>query len=126
MLGDGHAEQPGDAFVRRGRTHDAPDGVVTDLGIEVARWYRAQVPLPGRRASTVVPDRPVVGRIWLLSAVVGSFVGGAVLGATLTLRTSRWAMCFPAAAVVLASGFALYQGLPRQRARRTAHDRTVS
>jgi uncharacterized membrane protein YoaK (UPF0700 family) len=91
-------------------------GVVTDLGIEVARWYRwyrAQVPFPSWRASTAVPDRPVVGRISLLSAVAASFITGAVLGATLTLRASRWAMCFPAGAVLLASGFAVYQGLPR-------------
>jgi uncharacterized membrane protein YoaK (UPF0700 family) len=92
-------------------------GVVTDLGIEVARWYRwyrAQVPLPGLRPASIVPERPVVGRISLLSAITGSFVVGGVLGATLTLRASRWAMCFPAAAVALASGFALYQGLPRR------------
>jgi uncharacterized membrane protein YoaK (UPF0700 family) len=92
-------------------------GVVTDLGIEAARWYRwyrAQVPLPTPRSAAAVPERPAVGRISLLSAVTGSFVVGAVLGATLTLRASRWAMCFPAAAVLLASGFALYQGLPRR------------
>jgi uncharacterized membrane protein YoaK (UPF0700 family) len=92
-------------------------GVVTDLGIEVARWYRwyhAQLPVPARRPSEILPDRPVVGRISLLAAVAGSFIVGAVLGSTLTLRASRWAMCFPAAAVLLASGFALYQGLPRK------------
>lgn len=92
-------------------------GVVTDLGIEAARWfrwYRAQLPLPHRPAPGSLPERPVVGRISLLGAVTASFVAGAVLGATLTLRASRWAMCVPAAAVVLASGFALYQGLPRK------------
>jgi uncharacterized membrane protein YoaK (UPF0700 family) len=90
-------------------------GVVTDLGIEVARWYRwyrAQVPLP-RRASGTLPERPAVGRLSLLSAISASFVVGGILGATLTLRASRWAMCFPAAAVALASGFALYQSSPR-------------
>jgi uncharacterized membrane protein YoaK (UPF0700 family) len=92
-------------------------GVVTDLGIEVARWYRwyrAQVSLPGLRASSILPERPVLGRISLLSVISGSFVIGGVLGATLTLRASRWAMCFPAAAVALASSFAFYQGLPRR------------
>lgn len=94
-------------------------GVVTDLGIESARWYRwyrAQLPLP-RRASRSLPERPVVGRISLLSAITGSFVVGAVLGATLTLRASRWAMLFPVAAILVASAFALYQGLPRKAAR---------
>lgn len=93
-------------------------GVVTDLGIEVARWYRwyqAQLPLPTRRPSEVLPERPAVGRISLLSAVTGSFVAGAVLGATLTLRASRWAMCFPAGAILLASGFAYHQGRPRKK-----------
>ena len=92
-------------------------GVVTDLGIEAARWYRwyqAQLPLPVRRASEILPDRPAVGRIALLSAVTASFVVGAVLGATLTLRASRWAMCFPAAAILLASGFAFHQGRSRR------------
>jgi uncharacterized membrane protein YoaK (UPF0700 family) len=96
-------------------------GVVTDLGIEAVRWYRwsrAQLPLPIGRAFTVPPDKPAVGRISLLSAVATSFVVGAVLGATLTLRASRWAMCFPAAAILLASGFAFYQGLPRKAALR--------
>jgi len=94
-------------------------GVVTDLGIEAARWYRwyrAQLPLPARAASETLPDRPVVARVLLLSAVTGSFVVGAVFGSTLTLRASRWAMCFPAAAVLLASAFAFYQGLLRKAA----------
>ncbi len=94
-------------------------GVVTDLGIEAARWYRwyqATLPLPIRRPSEVLPERPAFGRVSLLSAVVGSFVVGAVFGSTLTLRASRWAMCFPAAAILLASAFAFYQGLPRKAA----------
>jgi uncharacterized membrane protein YoaK (UPF0700 family) len=92
-------------------------GVVTDLGIEVARWYRwyrAQLPLPTRRPSEVLPDRPAFDRVSLLSAITGSFIVGALFGAILTLRTSRWAMCFPAAAILLASGFAFYQRLPRK------------
>lgn len=91
-------------------------GVITDLGIEAARWYRwyqAQLPLPLREASEPMPERPAIGRISLLSAIVASFIIGAVLGASLTLRVSRWAMCFPAAAILLASAFALYQGSPR-------------
>jgi uncharacterized membrane protein YoaK (UPF0700 family) len=93
-------------------------GVVTDLGIETARWYRwyrAQLPLPTRRPSEILPERPAVGRISLLSAVTASFVVGAVLGATLTLRASRWAMCFPAGAILLASAFAFHQARVRQR-----------
>jgi uncharacterized membrane protein YoaK (UPF0700 family) len=94
-------------------------GVVTDLAIEVARWYRwyqAQLPLPTRRPSEVLPNRPDIGRISLLSAVTGSFVVGALFGAIFTLRISRWAMCFPAAAILVASAFAFYQGLQRKTA----------
>jgi uncharacterized membrane protein YoaK (UPF0700 family) len=95
-------------------------GVVTDLGIEAARWYRwyqARLPLPGRRASAAaLPERPAAGRISLLSTVSASFVVGAISGATLTLRASRWAMLFPAGAVALASAYAFYQGLPRKAA----------
>jgi uncharacterized membrane protein YoaK (UPF0700 family) len=94
-------------------------GVVTDLGIEVARWYRwyqAQLPLPTRRPSEVLPNRPDIGRISILSTVTGSFVVGALFGAIFTLRISRWAMCVPAAAILLASAFAFYQGLQRKTA----------
>jgi uncharacterized membrane protein YoaK (UPF0700 family) len=94
-------------------------GIVTDLGIEVARWYRwyqAQLPLGARRTAERMPARPAPGRITLLIAVTGSFVVGAVLGASLTFRASRWAMCFPAAAILSASAFAFHQGARHTRA----------
>lgn len=95
-------------------------GVVTDLGIEAARWYTwygAQLRRSRREQSELVPERPTATRGLLLSAVTGSFVVGAVFGSTLTLRASRWAMCLPAGAILLASAFAFYQGLPRNAAR---------
>jgi uncharacterized membrane protein YoaK (UPF0700 family) len=85
-------------------------GVVTDLGIEAARWYRwhrarmESVPLliAGRNP----PQRPPLMRSVLLLTIVGAFAVGAVSGAVLTLQWSRWAMVFPAVAVLLASAFA--------------------
>ena len=89
-------------------------GVVTDLGIEAARWYRwYRAQLRTRAPSEPLPERPPVGRISLLCAIISSFIVGAVFGASLTLRVSRWAMCIPAAAITLASAFAFYQGSPR-------------
>ena len=93
-------------------------GVVTDLGIETARWYRwyqARLPLPNRRGSVAaLPEKPAAGRISLLGTVTASFVLGAIAGATLTLRASRWAMLLPAGAVALAGAYAFYQRLPRK------------
>jgi uncharacterized membrane protein YoaK (UPF0700 family) len=91
-------------------------GIVTDLGIETARWYRwYQAQLLPARASRHLPERPPVGRISLLVAIVVSFVLGAAVGGTLTLRASRWAMCLPAAAVAVTSAFAFYQGMRDER-----------
>lgn len=89
-------------------------GVVTDLGIEAARWYRwhraqllPRVPtlLPGRS----LPTRPTSGRVILLGTVVAAFLVGAILGGLATLRASRWAMAAPAAAIMLASAYALWE-----------------
>jgi uncharacterized membrane protein YoaK (UPF0700 family) len=84
-------------------------GVVTDLGIEAARWYRwhksqLNVPLlvPGRNE----PQRPTLAKSILLLTITSSFMTGAVAGALLTLRASRWSMVFPAVAIFLASGYA--------------------
>lgn len=93
-------------------------GVVTDLGIEVARWYRwyrsklrAVPQLLGDREPA---QRPAGFRSLLLTVIVVAFVCGAILGATLTEHASRWAMAFPAVAVFAASMFAFSQRSPRQ------------
>jgi uncharacterized membrane protein YoaK (UPF0700 family) len=88
-------------------------GVVTDLGIEAARWYRfyrsklraLPLLLHGREPTT----QPSATRSLLLGVIVVAFVAGAIFGALLTRHTSRWAMGFPAIAVFLASGFAFSQ-----------------
>lgn len=91
-------------------------GVMTDLGIETARWYRWQQARILRRNGPISSNAPppALGRIWLLCTIIAAFVAGAAAGAILTFRASRWAMCFPAAAVGLASAFAFYQGSVRR------------
>jgi uncharacterized membrane protein YoaK (UPF0700 family) len=86
-------------------------GVLTDLGMETARWLRFhQLRVLSGTASP--QERPTAARMWLLTTIVLSFVAGAALGAVLTARISRWAMCLPAGSVALASLFALLQGSP--------------
>jgi uncharacterized membrane protein YoaK (UPF0700 family) len=84
-------------------------GIVTDLAIESARWYRWQ------RAKLHVPQlfpdrspavRPAPEKLMLLLTIVGAFTTGALLGAELTLRASRWAMLMPAAAILAACLYA--------------------
>lgn len=86
-------------------------GIVTDLGIEGVRWYRWYRQRLLDRPHASRPPRPAPdGRIALLSAITVSFVVGAVVGAVLTARASRWAMCLPAALIGAASAFAFHQG----------------
>lgn len=88
-------------------------GVMTDLAIESARWYRWH-----RAKLSVVPvllgggskaERPQPARALLLGTIVVMFVSGAIIGAMLTMRTSRWAMVFPALAVAAAAAIGLLQ-----------------
>jgi uncharacterized membrane protein YoaK (UPF0700 family) len=88
-------------------------GIVTDLGIETARWYRwhhARLLRPPR-ASQAPRQRPD-NRIVLHLAITVSFIVGAAVGAVLTARASRWAMCLPAALAATAAAFAALQARP--------------
>lgn len=86
-------------------------GIVTDLGIEGVRWYRwYHHRILGRVRASRPPRQAPDGRIALLAAITFSFVVGAAVGAVLTARASRWAMCLPAALIGAASAFAFYQG----------------
>lgn len=84
-------------------------GVITDLGVESARWYlwnRAKL----SRIPTLLPirelTRPLVMRTILLATITVAFTVGAVCGAFLTFRLSRWSMLVPAFAVLSASLYA--------------------
>jgi uncharacterized membrane protein YoaK (UPF0700 family) len=87
-------------------------GIMTDLGIEAARWYRwlrhrMAVPalLPGRAR----PTKPSKQHALLLSTITLAFFVGVSVGAALTLYTQRWAMVLPALATLALSAYAFSQ-----------------
>ena len=70
-------------------------------GIEAARWFRWY------RSRG---ERPVSARSMLLLIIITTFTTGAVIGALVTYRASRWAMVAPAIAILAASVYALLDG----------------
>lgn len=82
-------------------------GVMTDLAIESARWYRWHraklAVMPMLLGSGSKAERPQPGRAGLLGTIVVTFIAGALVGAVLTFRISRWAMVLPAMGVLAAS-----------------------
>jgi uncharacterized membrane protein YoaK (UPF0700 family) len=80
-------------------------GVVTDLGIEMARWFRhwrgglsevMHVRLVVGRDPLV---RPAIAKIYLLATIAFAFLFGAGLGAVMAVHLGHAAMLFAAAAV---------------------------
>lgn len=93
-------------------------GVVTDLGIESARWVRwtfghasRLLPLEGR---IVAISRPQSATSVLLLTILFGFMTGAVLGAEMTALRGPQALYAPAIALVLA---AVYSGWTGRHAR---------
>jgi len=87
-------------------------GVVTDLGIEAARWFRFWR-LRVSNATRVrllfgrnLPERPAAPKVRLLVTIVGSFLLGASLGALSAIRLRHWAMIVAALAVAACSAYA--------------------
>jgi uncharacterized membrane protein YoaK (UPF0700 family) len=83
-------------------------GVVTDLGIETARWFswwRSSVARPSVKGRPV-RERPVVAKIRLHTTIVSTFTLGAVLGCALALRWHQLTMLLPCAAVASAAIYA--------------------
>jgi uncharacterized membrane protein YoaK (UPF0700 family) len=88
-------------------------GVVTDLGIESARWFRfwrrslsevTRVPLVlGRNPA----ERPAVGKVLLLATIAVSFVSGASLGAYAAVHWHHASMLIAATAVAACAAYAL-------------------
>jgi uncharacterized membrane protein YoaK (UPF0700 family) len=92
-------------------------GVVTDLGIELVRWYRWYQALLIRRASSTLPPPQPDGRVGLLLAITGAFMVGAAAGGVLTARASRWAMALPAATIGVAAAIGFYQSTQADKQR---------
>ncbi|MET0388094.1 MAG: YoaK family protein [Polyangiales bacterium] len=82
-------------------------GVVTDLGIETARWlawWRHQ--LPKQRPSVRPRERPVVAKIRIHLTIVISFTVGAIIGCATAAALHHFAMLIPAAAVAIGAIYA--------------------
>lgn len=87
-------------------------GVVTDLGIEGARWLRHWRALVGARTGlrlvageTIAhPDR---AKVALLGTILLAFVAGSAAGALLAVHAPRYALLVPAALVIAAGAYAL-------------------
>ncbi len=88
-------------------------GVVTDLGIEAARWYRwhrAKLrALPTLLPSRSPPDRPVPTRALLLVTIVCAFTTGAVCGASAARVCGRVALLVPVVCLVAAGAYAFWE-----------------
>ncbi len=87
-------------------------GIVTDLGIEAARWYRwrrARKGSPALFRGRVPPEQPVKRQARLLLTIMLSFSFGALIGGVLTLRAGSWSMALPATATLAAGAYALSQ-----------------
>lgn len=91
-------------------------GVVTDLGIEAARWLRF---LMGRASGHVNNElaRPQPQTSALLLTIFLSFLLGAALGAELATQSGASAMYAPSLAALIAAGFATWAGLHQPDAR---------
>lgn len=74
-------------------------GVITDLGIETARWIRHW-----RYPRTT--ERPPVAKLALLGTIVSTFGAGALMGSAMTLLFARGALAVPILALVAAAAYA--------------------
>jgi uncharacterized membrane protein YoaK (UPF0700 family) len=70
-------------------------GVVTDLGIEAARWVRAW----RARFELVAGDAPRRGNMILLLTIFSAFAIGSVVGALVAVRWGQLAMLVPTLAL---------------------------
>ena len=94
-------------------------GVVTDLGIEVARWLRwigGRLRHGGATSGRTPIERPSAAPSFLLLAIVLSFATGGVLGAGAAAWWGVRAFGFPAAAALAASLYAFVAGPWRKAA----------
>lgn len=91
-------------------------GVLTDLGIEAARWFRYWRALVGNKARVRLVlakaplDRPNFPKSALLFTVFSAFVLGGGHGALLAVRFGHRALLFPAGALAIGGILALLSG----------------
>jgi uncharacterized membrane protein YoaK (UPF0700 family) len=88
-------------------------GVLTDIGIEAARWFRHVRHHAGMRGglkltiSDTPVERPHGPKVALLLTILGTFVAGAILGALTTLGVGHFAILAPACGLLTLGVFAL-------------------
>jgi uncharacterized membrane protein YoaK (UPF0700 family) len=90
-------------------------GVFTDIGIELARWFRwwrFEISRAGVRlvVGSNPPDRPSTMKITLLLTIAGGFTLGAILGSLTSVRFQHAAMLVPCAATIAGGIYALING----------------
>jgi uncharacterized membrane protein YoaK (UPF0700 family) len=87
-------------------------GVVTDLGIEAARWFRWWRAVLSRTTGSNVAlgrsptERPAVAKVALLATIASAFVTGAILGAVSARHLDRWALGLPSTALAVGAAYA--------------------
>jgi uncharacterized membrane protein YoaK (UPF0700 family) len=95
-------------------------GVVTDLGIEAARWFRHWRSVVSRKlhiklvAGDNLVERPLVPKALLLLTIACAFVLGAALGSVLVVRWMHATMGLAALAVALFASYAAILGGARE------------
>ncbi|HEX4353346.1 MAG TPA: YoaK family protein [Polyangiales bacterium] len=89
-------------------------GVVTDIGIEVARWLRWWRASNGRPDALLVgrnpAERPASAKIRLLTTIALSFTIGAIAGGAAGFAFHSTAMLLPSLAIALAASYAFKGG----------------
>jgi len=90
-------------------------GVVTDLGIEAARWFRYWRGLLAARtnlrlvAGSAQPVAPHAPKALLLLTILAAFIGGSMAGAIAVHTWGRLALALPVAGLVVGGALALLQ-----------------
>lgn len=91
-------------------------GVVTDLGIEAARWFRFWRGSLSERVhmrlsfGQLSPEKPAFVKIALLGTIAGSFIVGAVAGATIVVHLRHVTMLIPSVGLFLCAIYAFASG----------------
>jgi len=91
-------------------------GVVTDLGVELARWFRyGRAKVAERLGARLVlgknePERPAPAKVFLLGTIAAAFVLGATAGAAAAVRAGRDAILLAIVAITLCVVYAIVNG----------------
>lgn len=103
-------------------------GVVTDIGVEAARWFRwwrgtlSQALHLKLAFGRNPPERPQRQKITLLLTIAGAFTVGAMFGGAAGVRYLHAAMLFPSGAVALLGLYAFSTGRAPQPAPAPPHE----